>query len=113
MAVHYTAVFAGGKAVGSVHDGVFRKSVVASKHQLRRPLGWALDMRSLADAERLGARRVELYDRDSGQVYAAPIALIRARGFELDRGFGQQIALALDLWRVERPGQARQLRLEL
>lgn len=59
------------------------------------------------------ARRVELYDRDSGQVYAAPIALIRTRGFELDRGFGQQVALPLAFWHVERPGQARQLTLEL
>jgi hypothetical protein len=78
---------------------------------LRRPPAWALDVGSLAEAERLGARRVELSDRNTGQVYAAPIALIHRRGFLFDRGFGRQVGLALELWRVEKPGQLTQLSL--
>lgn len=107
---HSTAIFAAGKIVGFVKDGVFHKSVRASRHMLRRPLAWALDLQSLKDAEAAGARRVALHDRESGRVYEAAISLIRQRGFVFNRGHGQQIGLPLAHWHVVRAG-VRQLTL--
>ena len=101
---HYTPIQAAGKVIGHVCGGVFRKRVKATKHQLRYPPAWALDSRSLEDAERAGAHRVEIHDLDSGQTYTATISLIRQFGFVLDRGHGRQIALPLPLWACQSAG---------
>ncbi len=102
-----------GKVVGRISGDTFHKVVRGSVHQLRRPPAWALDVQSLADAERLGARSVQITDAETGIVYTAPIALIRAKGFVFDRGHGRQIALPLAEWQVHRPGEpvAQQLPL--
>jgi len=58
----------------------------------------------MADAERKGARTVEIHDAESGQTYSATIAQIRARGVKLDRGFGKQLCLPLEKWTIHKPG---------
>ena len=98
--------------VGKVENGAFLKSVQASKHMLRSPRGWALDVQSLKDAERLGAIRVEICDTESGLTYSASVDLILAKGIRLNRRFGEQIALPLHLWKIEQPG-AHQLEMTL
>jgi len=91
---------ANGRVVGSVQRGVLRKSVKASRHQLRTPRAWALDVCSLDEAERLGARVVSIRDAESGTTYTASCALIRKRGFVFNRRHGHQIGLALEHWRA-------------
>jgi hypothetical protein len=86
--------------VGEVRAGVFRKTAQASRHMLRRPPAWALDIASLDEAEALGAARVRIRDTESGRLYLAPISLIRHDGFRLNRGHGQQLALGLEFWQV-------------
>lgn len=105
-----TKIWASGKIVGEVKNGVFVKKVRASKHMLRSPRGWALDVKSLRDAEEAGARMVELEDVDSGLTYSASVDLIRAKSIQVNRGYGAQVALLLNSWTVETPG-ARQLAL--
>ncbi len=91
-----------GRIVGRVQDGVFRKRVRGSRHMLRKPKkAWALDVQSLEQAEALGAWLVELLDLESGLRYRAPISRIRLRGFRLDRGHGEQLALRLEEWDFE------------
>ena len=98
-------VRAGGQIVGRVVEGKFIKRVKASRHQLREPRAWAVDCQSLADAESLGAEMVEIVDVETDVTYSASIARIRAKGFLLDRGFGQQICLPLQFWSVRRAEQ--------
>jgi hypothetical protein len=107
---HYTRIQVAGKVIGHVAGDTLHKTVRSSKHQLRCPPAWALDCHSLDDAERLGAQRVEIQDLDSGQTYTASIPLIRQFGFTLDRGWGKQIALPLQLWTCHST-KAQQLRL--
>lgn len=102
-----------GKVVGEVHGDVFVKHVRGSVHQLRRPPAWALDCQSLDDAEALGAREVEIRDAEARLTYRASVALIRAKGFTFDRGFGRQIALPLEFWQVQRPGEPRAVQIAL
>lgn len=106
-------IFVGGRCVGYVAGGVFVKSVRGSVHQLRRPPAWCLDAGSLDEAEALGALRVEIYDTETGNRYTASVRLIREKGFALDRGFGRQIGLPLELWQVQRPGEANAQQLPL
>lgn len=98
-----STIWANGLAVGAVLDGVLVKRVQASKHFLRKPPAICLDLQSLADAQKAGARRVAITDTESGKTYRSDIATIRKHGKTLDRGHGQQVALALSKWMVDDP----------
>ena len=89
---------AGNKIVGYVEGAVFIKTLKASKHFLRVPPAIAFDIDSLKRAYEAGARYVRVIDVDSNRVYIAPISTIWSKGFEVDRGFGRQIALLLKHW---------------
>lgn len=97
-----TPIFVRGRdrPIGYVEGGVFRKSVRASIHFLSRPRAIAFDRSTIEDAEKAGALWVEVTDSDSGTVYRAAIDDIWRQYFPVRRGYGNQIALALDRWRV-------------
>lgn len=88
------------KPIGQVIDGVFVKTVAASKHFLLRPRAIALDLQSLLDAQHAGATRVAITDCETRKVYSAPVSLVFESGFRFNRGFGNQIALDLTYWRI-------------
>ena len=91
-----------GQVVGVVLGGTFRKdNLYGSRHMMRKPLGWALDVESLAQAKRLGAEVVQLSDRETGHIYRAPLILIREKGIRLNRGYGSQVCLPLGFWEVD------------
>jgi len=100
-----------GQVVGQVLGGVFSKTVRASVHFLRRPPAIAFDMVSLREAWEAGARAVDVHDVETGRHYMAGLDVIRRLGFELDRGFGRQVALPLERWTVSGGRAARQLAL--
>ncbi len=106
-------VYAQGRVVGEVRGGVFCKTVRGSAHMLRKPPAWALDLGSLLQAEKLGAKSVELRDTDTGNRYRATIEQVRRYGFVFDRGWGRQIGLPLDRWTVTRPGESHTEQLSL
>jgi len=81
------------------------KKCSARSHQLRKPVGWALDEGVLRQAEAAGASLVRIEDRDTGRAFVTTPTVLRAHGFPLERGFGAQRALALGFWRVEDPRQ--------
>lgn len=93
-------IYAQGKVVGQVANGVFVKSIVGSKHILRKPRAIAFDVRSLRDAQDYGATRVAVQDIENGTVYAASIKEIMEHGFTLDRGFGKQVALPINKFQI-------------
>lgn len=96
-------VYVGQKVIGYVQNGVFTKSVQASKHFLRRPRAIAFDVSTLHDAEQAGARRVEVKDTETGRVYQLPLSTVWAKGWRFNRGFGEQWGVHLDHW--FRPGE--------
>ena len=91
-------VYVGEKVVGVVEDGVFRKKVSAARHFLRKPPAIAFDLSSIEQAQEYGAQYIEVLDADSSRLYSAPIADLLSYGFMVNRGFGEQIALDLNLW---------------
>ena len=90
-----TPIFVGARAVGHVAGDTFYKRVRGSAHFLRTPRAIAFDESTLRDAERAGARYVEVTDAETGRVYRAPFSLIWAKGFTVNRGHGEQRALVL------------------
>lgn len=96
---HYTWIYAGGKKVGRVQDGVFSKRILASKHTYHKRLGFCFDIESLKKAERAEAHIVEITDLETWTVYRAAISTIWNQGFYLpDFGYGKQIGLDMHLW---------------
>lgn len=97
-----------GKVVGRLDGDTLTKTVHSSRHLLRKPPAWALDVASLDQAKALGARRVALHDADTGATYEAPLDLFDLYAFDLDRGFGRQRALPLERWAKRMVGEPHQ-----
>ena len=96
-----------GKMVGKVKGNVFEKIVDSRSHFLKKPPAITVDCRSLEQAENAGATDVRIVDSYTGKIYTASIRYLKKLGWELDRGYGKQIALDLHRWSVHDPGQAR------
>jgi len=93
-----TPIYCGSRVVGYVKAGVFYKSVSGSKHFIQKPPKIAFDISTLKDAEKAGAVRVEVYDRETQTTYKATIAHIWECGGYENRGYGEQWALNMDGW---------------
>lgn len=105
-----TPIFAStGQVIGHVKGDRFELRRKASKHQLRRPAAWAVDVAALEEARAAGARWVLVTDIESGRRYLASVTALHDRGLRLSRGFGSQLALVLAEWRD--PDQAEQPQL--
>lgn len=93
--------FLAGRMVADLRGETLHKRVRGSVHQLHQPRrAWAIDAGVLVDAERRGAKVVEVLDTETGTVYRAGIALFHLRGFTVDRNYGEQRGLALEHWSV-------------
>jgi len=95
-------LYAGGRNVASIDaDGVLRKGVDGRRHMVRYPSpAWAFDRAHIDAALAAGVLAVELMDRDDGTLYRTSLADFCRLAYELDRGYGPQLALALQHWRV-------------
>jgi hypothetical protein len=95
-----TPIYAGKHVVGQVKGDTFYKTVSGNVHFLRQPPAIMFDIQSLKDAERYGAKNAHVTDRDTGDVYTAPIALIWEKPIYKDYGYGKQVGLCLKEWTV-------------
>ncbi len=102
---------ANGQTCGVIAGPVLRKTVSSTKHRLRIPPAWALDLAHVETAERAGVLFVELHDTDDSSTWRATLADFRTFGRRFDRGHGVQLALTLDHWNHSVPGAPVQLRL--
>ena len=102
---------ASGKMCAAIEGDTLRKTVLASKHFLRKPPAIAFDVAILDAARQAGVERVEVLDRESGRNYTATLADFDRFGVSLNRGFGVQLALPLARWQVRRPSDGIQLSL--
>lgn len=87
-----------GKAVGRVYGDTFKKSIVGSKHLLKKPPAIAFDVSTLEQAIQAGASRVEVFDKENQAVYRTTIKNVKENGLKFNRGFGEQIALPIGKW---------------
>ncbi|HQP61915.1 MAG TPA: hypothetical protein PKX41_11970 [Anaerolineaceae bacterium] len=93
-----------GKVVATRKGDTLYKTVKGSIHMLRRPPAWALDMAILNEAEKAGAVRVQVTDKETGTIYRATVGHIREAGITFNRGHGLQIALPLSGWTRHKRG---------
>lgn len=90
--------------VYSLSGGVLIKNSTASKHFLRVPPAIAVDAEIFREAVEQGAEYVQVFEKESGLYYTATVEQFLKRGFKVNRGYGEQIALLLREWhRSETP----------
>jgi len=84
----------GKRVVGTLDDGVFEKSVDFQKHHLHKYHAWAIDKYLLADLTKDNCKKIVIKDRTSGRIWEILFADFVAKGFKINHGFGEQIAVA-------------------
>ena len=98
----------GNKIVGTVVGKLFIKRINGSQHFLRVPPAIAFDKQSLKHAHDAGATDAMVIDKETGFAYHASFIDIYSKGFEIERGFGMQIALPIEDWDAMRPAKVEQ-----
>lgn len=89
-----------GRVVGQIEGDTFLKTVRASKHMLRKPLGWAFDARIFDRTITPFVRRLVIRDVETGKQYETSLKNFLEHKKEFDRGHGRQYYLTLDSWAV-------------
>jgi hypothetical protein len=81
-------------------------------HRLRKPPAWALNVSTLTEAERYGAKYIRIEEIESHLTFVAAINTIWERGRRFDRGYGLQIFLPIADWQqslmLQSPSQAQE-----
>jgi hypothetical protein len=97
-------IYTGGRVVGEVVGEVFRKKISGSRHILHKPRAIALSVESLTQAEKVGAREIQINDKETGRVYSCSVEDFKEKSFPIQRGgFEPQMALTLDRFDVTSP----------
>jgi hypothetical protein len=91
-------LFANGKQVGTVIGDTLYKEIRGSRHILRNGPSLCNDIQLLDDAEKAGAKFVQIYDIESCDFYCVAIETIREEGKRIDYDYGVQLALPLFKW---------------
>ena len=87
--------------VGDVIDSTFVKKIFGSRHLLRNPRAIAYSETALKEAELNGAEFLKVIDKDTHLIYSTTIEKFKKNGFDVNRGYGPQIAMVLEEWEVE------------
>ena len=99
-----------GKVIGWLSGEVFYKSVIGSKHRLRKPPAWAIDAEAFDAEIRPSATEIVVIDKETGTEFHASVEIFGRHSFRFNRGFFDQYGLPLQYWRVKNNGD-RQLSL--
>ena len=100
------------RVVGKIDKDIFKKKLSASKHFLRKPHAIAFDVTSINNAQILGAKTIEVTDKDTGDKYTTSISKIHLQGFKFDRGYGFQIGLIIDEWDIHKDTERKLKKLK-
>ena len=90
-----------GKCIGELKGGIFYKTVVGHRHQLRHPPAWAVQADVFDDLIEPNATMIVIRDKESGIEYHCSVETFDRLKGELTRGFGRQYFLTLNHWQVE------------
>lgn len=86
-----------GRIVGEVASGIFKKSILGSRHILHKPRAIALSVESLTQAEQFGASEIQITDKESKWVYSCSVEHFKEYAFPIQRGgFEPQLALPIE-----------------
>ena len=79
------------------------KRVKEKTHMLRTPPSWAFDKKIIDEAYANGATDIRIEATDTDKVYKTTIKNFMDNSFNVNRGFGRQVALLLKHWTTGNP----------
>lgn len=101
-------ILLGDKYIGEIRDDVFVKRVQGSRHLLKRPKAIAID-KGIVERIRYEVNVIEVVDLESEVTYRTSMKQFLEKSIFIDRKYGEQLALPLQYWTKEMPGQTRML----
>lgn len=109
-------VWLDGRRVASVDaDHVLRRTLHSGRH-LYRGQGeesWSFHTPVILEAQRIGARMIEVKDADTGLRYSVDLDTFTRRAMAINNDWGPQLALPLRLWQIVNPPKAEPMQLSL
>jgi hypothetical protein len=87
---------------GSSRERTITRHSRSSKHLLRDPEGWAWENEAIEQARENRVDTVIVVDDDTDLIYRAPLESFDRFGSQIDRGYGPETFLPLELWVVSR-----------
>jgi len=89
-----------GKIWGKIKGNTLYKVIKSSKHLLRKGNALCFDLGMLDYCQEKGIRRIEVYDKESGNRYVGDLNDILRYGERIDFGHGIQVAIPLHFFKV-------------
>lgn len=104
MQSHYTTKISlmragSNRPAATLNGDTLERSASGKKHFLRQGIAFHQD--TIGQAEQLGAKSIEVYDRDTGKIYSTSLDTFLRRGWRFDWGHGPQMGLAFSHWQIK------------
>ncbi len=81
-----------------IEGGVLTKAVIAERHMLRNPAGWAFQA-AVVDQHKSDVHQIELRASD-GRKFVVTMARFLRLCVKIERGFGPQYFLPIYMWTI-------------
>ena len=91
----------GNKVVGTLKDGRFVKAVDYQKHHLHKYKAWAIDKAVFLELKKAGCTDFIIKEKKGNRAWTIPFYYFENHAFEINHGYGDQIACA-DCWWYEK-----------
>jgi hypothetical protein len=91
-----------GRKIAALWCNVLVKIVKGTKHMLRHPMGWACDSMVVIAAKNMGAEWFHILDKETRNIYECSMEDFLEKGIEINRGYGEQIVLPIQHWKLIR-----------
>jgi hypothetical protein len=99
---------AAGKVIGKIANYELVKIVDSRIHMLRKPPAWGYDQIIIDQAKWAGVKKLKIIDKVTGNIYKVTFEDFQMYCKEFDRGFGKQLFLTLNRWKLIEPGELKQ-----
>lgn len=102
-----------GRKVASLWGKTLVKIVKGTKHMLHHPIGWACDSMVVTTAKNMGAQWFHILDKETKDIYECRLEDFFEKGLNINRGYGDQIVLPIQFWKILQPEEIKNYLKEL
>lgn len=90
-----------GKVIGFISGNTFRKNIREDEHLLKEPPAIAYDDSVIRGLKAHGVTQLMVHS-DKQRDFFASLETLEAKGIKINRGFGEQTALPIDHWHIQK-----------
>lgn len=90
-----------GKVIGKIAGDTFERRARSSRQMLKKPRGWAFDVRVLKEMGSIGICHIIVFDIEANSTYRTTLKTFKLHGKPFNYGRGDQVCLPLDYWSID------------